>query len=162
MIPLILFLLAIAVGGCQLLFSSKTVNRKNVIEIYLKTVIFFCLGVMGIFGFIAHTFFAEETAAMIGWWSGSPFQFEVGMANLGFGLIGLLSPFFREQFWAATILGNLAWYWGNAVGHIRSMMYQHNFTSGNAGAYFYADIFFPLIPLLLLGMHFYLKSKKRA
>lgn len=100
---------------------------------------------------------------MIGWWAGSPFQFEVGIAHLGFGLLGLAAPFFREEFWVAAVVGNCAWLWGHAGVHINDMLHQQNLVSGHAGAYFYADIFFPLIPLILLSMHlFYAKQKKRV
>ena len=47
---------------------------------------------------IAHTFFADQTARQIGWATGSPFQFEVAMANLGIGVCGLLCYRFRDGF----------------------------------------------------------------
>jgi hypothetical protein len=165
MIPLLLFLLAATVGGCRLFFSSRAVTRKFLVEVYLKTFVFFCFGLMGIFGFIANIFFATETAQMVGWWSGSPFQFEAGMASLSLGLIGALAPLFKEGFWIATIIGNTVWFWGKAISHICYHIEECGFVTGNAGAYFYADVFFPLISLVLLLMHLSMlqtmKKKKR-
>jgi hypothetical protein len=136
MIPLLLFLLAATVGGCRLFFSSRAVTRKFLVEVYLKTFVFFCFGLMGIFGFIANIFFATETAQMVGWWSGSPFQFEAGMASLSLGLIGALAPLFKEGFWIATIIGNTVWFWGKAISHICYHIEECGFVTGNAGAYF--------------------------
>ena len=39
----------------------------------------------GLWAFIGHVFFAEQAAASIGW-ANTPFQYEVGVANLGLGL----------------------------------------------------------------------------
>ena len=39
------------------------------------------VGVTGIYTFVGHVFFAESTAAHIGWQT-SPFQYEVGIADL--------------------------------------------------------------------------------
>ncbi len=43
----------------------------------------------GLIGFLGHTFKAQEIALKIGW-QPSPFQFEVAVANLAFGVLGIL------------------------------------------------------------------------
>ncbi len=43
-------------------------------------------------------------AASIGWPAGSPFQFEVGIANLSFGILGILCLKFMDNFWTATVI----------------------------------------------------------
>lgn len=50
----------------------------------------FIIGVAGsgIGGFIAHVFISDEVADSIGWNAGSPFQLEVGFANLAIGVLG--------------------------------------------------------------------------
>ncbi|MHB9111813.1 MAG: DUF6790 family protein [Thermoleophilia bacterium] len=40
----------------------------------------YCLG--GVWSFMGHAFFAEETAGLIGWPAGNPFQFEIAVTNL--------------------------------------------------------------------------------
>jgi hypothetical protein len=61
---------------------------------------------MGLFlGFIPHVFFADQAAQLIGWPTGSPFEFEVGFHDGGWGLLGLLCLWIGGRFWLATGLG---------------------------------------------------------
>ena len=53
-------------------------------------------------GFVKHTFFADEVAASIGWAAGSPFQLEVGFANLAIGVLG------AATFWRRDVLAALS------------------------------------------------------
>jgi len=61
------------------------------------------VGVSSIWAFMGHVFDANAVATVIGWPPDSPFQYEVGIANLAFGVLGLLCLKIRENFWVATI-----------------------------------------------------------
>lgn len=50
------------------------------------------IGINGIVAASGHLFFPKPVAASIGWAEGGPFQWEVGMANLGLGVAGMISP----------------------------------------------------------------------
>ena len=50
------------------------------------------LGVQSLWAFACHVFIPEQTAAAIGWKT-SPFQYEVGVANLGIGIASLYAAF---------------------------------------------------------------------
>src|SRR5262245_17287779 len=52
----------------------------------------FPLGLLGLWGFFGTVFFPAQSAASIGWADG-PFQFEVGVPNLGFGLSSSYAAF---------------------------------------------------------------------
>jgi Family of unknown function (DUF6790) len=107
------------------------------------------VGITGIYTFVCHVFFAESTAAHIGWQT-SPFQYEVGIADLTVGLLGLLAFWGNVGFrWAAT-LATTVWLWGDAVGHVRQMIVAHNYAPGNAGSWFWTDVLVPLIMIASL------------
>ncbi len=107
------------------------------------------VGVTGIYTFVCHVFFAESTAAHIGWQT-SPFQYEVGMADLTVGVLGVLAFWGSVGFrWAATIAATV-WFWGDAVGHVRQMIVAQNFAPGNAGSWFWTDVLLP--PIMIASL----------
>ncbi len=108
------------------------------------------VGISSIWSFMGHVFFASEVAAIIGWPPGSPFQFEVGIANLAFGVLGLLSLKIRENLWVATVIGFSVFYLGAAYGHIINIIETGNMAPGNAGFALYMDILVPIVIIALL------------
>ena len=124
MLPLILLILAVIYSICHL---SITRHQNDIVEIFLSYTIFFNIGVMGLLGFYAHTFMPSETAKEIRWATGSPFQFEVTVAHLAFGVLGILAIWLRGLFWVATILGNAIFLLGAFGGHI--IQYSHGDTA---------------------------------
>lgn len=132
-------------------------RRKNGLDLLLLYLVFFCFGLNRLADSFAHLFYADEIAQLINWPMGSPFQFEVGIANLSFGVLAILSVWMRGNFLLAAIIGNSLWLWGDAVGHIVNMVLKGNYASGNAGVYFWADVFVPI-----LIWTFYLLNKNRT
>lgn len=142
---LVMLILAIICILLHYLFSKT----KTFYEITFRWITLLPLGVTGIYTAIMHVFFAEITAAGIGW-ATSPFQFEVGMADLTIGILGILAFSASYSFRLATTIGATIWLWGDAVGHIYQMFYHQNFAPGNAGSWFWMDIIVPLILLICL------------
>lgn len=63
-------------------------------EVTMKIVAMGLVGLVGILSFVAHVVFHKATAKQLGWESDVPdWQFEVGFANLAFGLAGILTIF---------------------------------------------------------------------
>ncbi len=140
--PLSMFVLALILIAINRLVSKKISSA----EIIYRWISLFPLGFTAIYAFVMHAFYPEFTAATIGWAS-SPFQYEVAMADLGFGAIAILSFRANYGFRLATVIANTFWLWGDAIGHIYQMISQQNYSVGNAGSWFWMDI---IIPLLLL------------
>ena len=91
----------------------------RVVNVLLVYALVFQVGVVGfVFGFIPHVFFAEQTAKSIGWAPGSPFQFEVGIHDGAWGVLGFLCIWFRSGFRIATGVGWALFMLGAAVGHV--------------------------------------------
>jgi hypothetical protein len=147
--PATLFILAIIVCLFHLLFTKKNRSKKYVLELLIIYLLVFCFGVNGIITFIAHVFFPAISAKALGWPDGGPFQFEVGIANLAIGSLGILTIWFRNRFALATIIANTIFLWGCAIEHLLTMAKYKQFAQSNAVIYFYADIFMPIIIITL-------------
>lgn len=103
------------------------------------------VGFGSVWAFMGHYFNADMVAGYIGWPKGNPFQQEVAFANLGLGVCGILSFFFRGEFWLATITFATCFLVGAFSVHVRDRLKQGNAHPGNAGPVFYADIGVPLV-----------------
>lgn len=146
----------LAYFGFFMLFLSLGVSLVHILfssvrpaESLFRWVALFALGFTGIYTFIMHAFFPVLTAANIGWPT-SPFQFEVAMADLAIGVLGILSFRATYGFRKATVIASIFWLWGDAVGHIRQMLTTHDFAPGVAGTWFWLDLIVPLLLLLAL------------
>lgn len=133
-------------------------SRKRAVELLLLYQLLFNVGFASLFAAMGFLFFQEEVGQALGW-PPSPFQHELGNANLAFGVLGILSIWLRGHFWTATVLGLSIWLLGDAWGHIYHIIFHNNLTDGNAGIPLFGDIIVPLVLLVLL--FFYLKSHKK-
>jgi len=100
---------------------------------------------------VGHLFKADAIAEHIGWKKGSPFQLEVGIADLTIGTLGTLCAWFSGGFRLATVIAATIWLWGCVAGHVRDMMRNRNFSPGSAGFVFYWGL---LYPVFLIGLLF--------
>jgi len=157
--PIILFILALIGFGLHLYFTKKVRTKKLIFEILISYLIFFEWGIGGIILFIAYTFLPYETAAIIGWEGGSPFQLQVGMTYLAFAILSILCMFIRmRHFWMATIIGYTIFLWGTAIVHLREMIIAKNIISGYASKYLYHDFIFPII---IVGLYIWMIALKK-
>ncbi|WP_454916303.1 DUF6790 family protein [Xanthobacter sediminis] len=118
----------------------------------LRYINLFPLGLMGLWGALGHLALPEESARAIGW-ATSPFQFEVGVANLGIGLAGVIAAFYSNWgFRAATAVVAAGFLGGAAVGHVVQITETGNLAAGNAGPILYTDVLTPLSLLILLAL----------
>ncbi len=146
-----IFLIVTIIGAVLHLFLSKAPKTKNIIfEVFLLWFLVIMVGVSSIWAFIGHVFMANYIAALVGWPAGNPFQFEVGIANLSYGILGLLCWKFRDNFWTATVIALSTFYLGDAYGHIINIAQTGNMAPGNAGYALYMDILVPIVLICLL------------
>lgn len=118
-------------------------------ERLLSWILLLPIGVTGLWAGISHVCFPAIAAAHIGW-QVSPFQFEVGMADLAIGVTACIA-FWRDlNFKAAAVSAASIFLLGDAVGHVRQMMVTGNFAPGNAGVPFYMDVICPALAIFLL------------
>ena len=141
-LPALLFVLALGVAATRR-------GHESAAERFLSWILLLPVGVTGLWAGISHVFFPATAAAHIGW-DVSPFQFEVGMADLAIGVTACVA-FWRDlNFKAAAVIAASIFLLGDAFGHIRQMWIAANFAPGNAGLPFYMDIICPLLAIALL------------
>lgn len=129
-------------------------NLANILETVLSYVFVFFVALSAFVAFLGHTFRADEVARQIGWSPGSPFQSEVAMANLVFAVLGVLTIWFRGNFWLATAIGYVVFMMGAGFVHIRDLAIAGNRAPLNAGAMILTvDLVFPAILLLAVIAH---------
>lgn len=146
---LLLILAALTAAG--IIIRKNRTGAAGIIDTIISCMMFFNVGIGGLYAFAGHAFMADRVAAMIGWPAGSPFQFEVAVANLAFGLLGLMCLRFRDGFRLATAAGYAVFMLGAAAGHVREIVQKENYSEYNAGALlFAADVFIPLTLLVLV------------
>ena len=104
------------------------------------------VGFGGLYTGVFHLLDPAQAAADIGW-KRSPFQWEVGVADLMVGVLGVVGAFMSRSFRWAAVLAFAVWYWGDAVGHVRQMEIASNFAPGNAGSWFWVDVLGPVVLL---------------
>jgi hypothetical protein len=149
-LPAILFVVAIVIA---LLGRGGGPGSERL----LSWILLLPIGLTGLWAGVFHVFFPGTAAALIGW-PVSPFQFEVGMADLAIGITACLS-FWRDlSFKGATVSVASIFLLGDAVGHLRQMKIAGNFAPGNAGVPFYMDVICPVLAIALLLV----ASRKRA
>jgi hypothetical protein len=110
--------------------------------------VFWLIGMNGILLGSGHMFVPVPIAESIGW-QPSPFQWEVGLANVGWGVVGVTASGFDRDYTLAAIIVFSIFMLGAAAGHVRSMMRDHNSAPGNAGYIFWYDLVAPLLLITL-------------
>jgi len=127
------YVLAVIASIIHLLVSKTPRSRRRVVEILLLYQMVFVVAVGGTIAFYGHVFIPDQIAKSIGWPTGSPFQYEVGMADGAFGFLGWICIFRRGLFWWATGLSFSFFMIGDGVGHIIRLIQDHDFAPNNAG-----------------------------
>ena len=154
MIDLAVVALSVVLPLLHLALTRGPRTMDRVVRLLLFYALVLDVGVIGfVFGFIPHVFFANEAAKMIGWPPGSPFQFEVGIHDGAWGVLGFLCIWIGGLFWLATGLGWSLFMLGATYGHIHQMVEK-----GNCAPYNFLTIFsdgFVAVWLLLLLYLYY-------
>ncbi|GAA4694348.1 hypothetical protein GCM10023215_34940 [Pseudonocardia yuanmonensis] len=97
-----------------------------------------------------HLLFPDPIAESIGWPAGNPFQWEVGLAGVLIGVLGILAGSgFDRQFQLAAVLAFAIFYLGAALGHVVQIVRHGNREAGNAGFILWYDVLAPLLVIAL-------------
>jgi hypothetical protein len=141
-LPALLFVVALVIAATRR-------GHETTAERFLSWILLLPIGVTGLWAGAFHIFLPRTAAALIGW-EVSPFQFEVGMADLAIGVTACIA-FWRDlSFKGAAVSAASIFLLGDAVGHVKQMLIAGNFAAGNAGVPFYMDIICPLLTIGLL------------
>ena len=150
MIGLIVALFSVLLPLAHLALSRVPRTRARVVRLLLLYALVLDVGVIGLpLGFIPHVFFPDQAARMIGWAPGSPFQFEVGVHDGAWGVLGFLCIWIRGSFWLATGLGWSLFMLGATYGHVMQTLRAGDYAPYNFLTIF-SDGFIAFWLLLLL------------
>jgi hypothetical protein len=148
-VPVALWLAAL-IGACiAVWFAPRPVTLRLAADKLLRYLFIFPLGVQGLWAFFGHVFLPEDSAAAIGW-APSPFQFEVGVANLGIALASFYAAVMGYQARGAVAVAAACFLGGAGVGHLIDIALGDNFAAGNAGPILITDFLTPIAVLALL------------
>ena len=144
--------LALIAATIHLAVSAKRRSgAATIVGTYLIYLFSIYVGFMGLFTAYYHVFHPGIASASIGW-APSPFEYEVGMADLTVGVLGVLCLVFRRDFWLATAIANAVWLLGDAVGHLREIAVHNNHAKNNSGLFLVLEL---AVPVVILGLTFY-------
>lgn len=156
-----IYLLLIVVGASAHWYAAgRPRTSDRVIEISLLYLLAVGAGVSGIVGFMGHAFDAAKIARSIGWQPGSPFQFEVAIANLSLGVLGLMCIRVRGSFWLATGIGTSVMFLGCNYQHLYDAFAHNNYAPNNYGIINVFEFVWPVAVLILLVP--YMRSWSRS
>ena len=107
-------------------------DRFRKAEVYL--VYLFMLGVAasGLSGFFGHLFTPDAVAESIDWPTGSPFQQEMGFANLALAVLGFIAAGRRDGFREATVIAVAVVGVGATIVHVTDILQEGNLAPGNS------------------------------
>lgn len=131
--------------GALLIAAFRRSRGWSTPERFLSWILLLAVGVTGLSAAVFHLWAAE----LIGWQT-SPFQFEVGMADLAIGTTAFVSFWCSLSFKAAAVWVSSIFLAGDAVGHFHQMLAAGNFAPGNASVPLFMDIICPLLSIGLL------------
>lgn len=138
--------LLLAAGHIRLGAQSRTPARR--IELFMMYLLAISVGANGIGGAFGHLFLSDLIAEGVGWPAGSPFQLEMGFANLALGILGLLAISRRDGFRAATIIATATIGVGATLVHLWDIYLTGNLAPGNT----IQNLGNLLDPVLLIGL----------
>jgi hypothetical protein len=133
---------------------GKLQDGTEVLRTLLTYLLVLGIGVSSWWGFVGHYFMSDAVAASVGWDTGSPFQLELAFYHLGFGIVGLMCLWFRDDFWMAVIIPVCVFALGAASVHVADYLARGNTAPGNWGfPMFFGDAIIPVAMLSLLWLY---------
>jgi len=125
-IPEILFVAAILLAFLPR--QNFSLNRR-----LLDWMLLLGIGVSYVWSGVFHIFFPNVAASSIGW-ANSPFQFEIGVADVAIGIVAIVSFWRGLEFKSAVVIYIALFCFGVAVGHFYQAAEAHNYAANNFGA----------------------------
>lgn len=90
------------------------------------------IGIGGVWSGIFHVFFPEIASKSIGW-APSPFETEIGIADMAMGVVAIVAFWRSMEFKAAVIVYVVVFYVGVAINHVYEALMAGNIAANNFG-----------------------------
>ena len=141
-------LLPLLLAAAHILLDRQARTTPRRIEVFMIYLLAISVGANGLSGAFGHLFLSDLVAESIGWAAGSPFQLEMGFANLLLGVLGLMAVGRRDGFRTATILATTIIGVGATAVHLYDIVLTGNLAAGNT----IQNISNLLDPILLISL----------
>ena len=141
-IPAIMF-------GLAILIALVRHDGRSLAVRVLDWLILLSVGVASFWAGAFHVFFPAIAAESIGW-QVSPFQFEIGVADMAIGIVAIVSFWRSLAFKSAVVCYVVLFFIGVAIGHVRDALEAGNFAANNFGLLLVLTVAqIVILPLLL-------------
>jgi len=148
-VPVALWAAALVFAAIAVWRAPRPITLGLIADKLVRYLFVFPLGLQGLWAFFGHVFLPEESANAIGW-APSPFQYEVGVANLGLGVASFYAAFKGFEARAAVAAAASCFLAGAGFGHVMDILAGDNLAPGNAGPILITDFLTPIVVLILL------------
>lgn len=149
-VPLIMFVAA-------MLIATLVRRPAPVAERYLAWLLLLSVGIDGIWAGVFHIFFPGVASGAIGW-DASPFEFEIGVADLSLGIVAVISFWRSLSFKSAIAFFAALFYAGVVVGHFNQAFVHGDYSPDNFGIMLVVTI----LRVVLLGGLLWAVWRKRT
>lgn len=148
-VAILLFVVAIVTSVLKLRRASRRRVVVTAAYVFWGEILFYGVGLVMVWAFVFHAFFEHIAASSIGW-QPSPFEWELAWAELGLGIVAMLSLYRGfEMRLAATVVAAILSL-GATIQHVDQIRCCHNYAPGNAGLIlWFNDIFVTLVIVVL-------------
>lgn len=133
--PLVMLFLSILISCFK---KDRFFNRLS------NTILFFCVGVSGIWEFIFHIFYLKLAPGDISL-QPSLFEYEVAITNLGIGFLGLSAGFLSTGYKKATATFYTVFSLGNAISHFQQTILLYSSHEIHPRSALWMNIIIPII-----------------
>jgi len=123
-------ILPLILAGIVITIDKSVNTRERRLEVVLIYMLAFSAAA-GIAGAMGHFFASNLVAQAIGWPADSPFQLDMGFANLAFGVLAAIAVGRRDGFREATVIGGAILSVGAFVVHMIDIAQTGNLAPGN-------------------------------
>lgn len=141
-VPVIMFVLAIVLALVP--HSGRPFSLR-----LLDWLLLLAIGVSYVWSGFFHVFFPNIAASSIGW-ANSPFQYEIGVADLAIGIVAIIAFWRGLEFKAAVVIYIALFSLGVAIGHVFQAVEAGDYAANNFGLLLIVTIAeMILLPVLL-------------
>lgn len=137
-------------------FLHTKLSQGSLIDRIFCYYLFIAVGVQGIASGVMQAFFSETVTQYVHW-PFSPFIVELGLANISYGILGLLSPWMGRGWQTATCFGYASFLLFTGMRHALELL-DKGVNPGNSGPFAYVDYLVSSILFVLLA----LKQRKES
>lgn len=118
---------------------------------YLAWILLLAVGVDGVWAGLFHVFFPNIASAQIGW-QPSPYEFEVGVADMAYGIIAIIAFWRSLPFQQAIASFAVLYYVGVSIGHFVQAFSAGDTAPDNFGLLLILTIARALVLVVLLWL----------